>query len=231
MAKADTPAPKKEEKKAITPPAADTPAEESKREPASLTPQEQKVAQLEGEVERLTNLLSKQETIAKTSQKEKAIAERKKKDLQTTLEGIRSGEIDISEINLPAEHTPSEEENLKKDIQIGVQNLLLGNSDYQHLLSEDVTLKEVMKKNPLVLIGDFFSIDDAVEQIREKLDERVSSLKKTQPEEEKKEGEGQEFEAGPTQPSGGPPAPAPEATPTTPDEKLEESIKSKIKIT
>ena len=235
MVKADTLVPeKKEEKKVTTPPGPNTPAEKKpKGDPTPPTPpQEQKVTELEGEVERLTNLLTKQETIAKTSQKDKAIAERKKKELLITLEKIKTGEIEVSEINLPAEFTPSEEENVKKDIKIGVQDLLLGNSDYQNLLSEDITLREVMKKNPLVLIGDFFSVEDAVEQIKEVLDERVSSLKKAQPKkEEKKEGEGPEFEAGPTQPKESPPTPTPAPTPTTPDEKLEQSIKNKIKIT
>ena len=232
MAKADTPAPKKEEKKVTTPPEADTPAEILKGDPTPPTPQEQKVTELEAEVDRLTNLLTKQETIAKTSQRDKAIAERKKQELLVTIEKVKSGEIEISEINLPAEPTPTQEEGLKKDIQIGVQNLVLGNPDYQNLLSQDVTLKEVIKKSPLVLIGDFFSVEDAVEQIREKLDERVSSLKKTQPKEEKKEGEeGPEFEPGPIQPKEGPPVPPPSPTPTTPDEKLEESIKNKIRIT
>jgi len=231
MAKADTPAPEKEEKKVTTPLEADTPAEKAEGESTPPTPQEKMVTELKTEVDRLTNLLNKQETITKTSQRDKAIAERKKQELLITLEKIRNGEIDISEINLPAEFTPSQEDSLKKDIQIEVQNLLLGNPDYQNLLSQDVTLKEVMKKSPLVLIGDFFSVEDAVEQIREKLDERVSSLKKTQPEEEKKKGEGPEFEAGPIQPKEGPPSPPPSPTPTTPDEKLEESIKNKIKIT
>lgn len=232
MVKADTPAPEKEEKKVTTPPEADTPAEKPEGDATPPTPQEQKVTELQAEVDRLTNLLTKQETIAKTSQRDKAIAERKKQELLVTIEKVKSGEIDISEINLPAEISPSEVDVLKKDIQIGVQNLLLGNPDYQNLLSQDVTLREVMKKNPLVLIGDFFSVEDAVEQVKDKLDERVSSLKKTQPKEEKKEGEeGPEFEAGPTQPGEEPPAKPPAPTPLTPDEKLEDSIKKKIVIT
>ena len=234
MGKADTPNPeKKEEKKATTPSGLDTPAEKPKEESAPSTPQEKKVAGLEAEVERLGNLLTKQETIAKTSQRERAIAERRKEELLVTIQKVKTGEIDVSEISLPAEYTPSEEEGLKKDIQIGVQNLLLGNPDYQNLLVQDVTLREVIKKNPLVLIGDFFSVEDAVEQIREKLDDGVSSLKKTQPKEEKKEGEGspEEFEAGLSQPKEDSPGPPPKEAPKTPDEKVEESIKNKINFT
>ena len=191
--KADTPAPKKEENKATTPPEADTPAgKKPEGEPTPPAPQEQKVVELEAKVDELTNLLTKQEVIAKTSQKDKAIAERKKQELQITIEKIKTGEIDISEVNLPAEFILSEEENVKKDIKIEVQDLLLSNPDYQNLLSQDITLREVIKKNPLALIGEFFSVEDAVEQLKEKLDERVSSLKKkVQPEEEKKEGEGE----------------------------------------
>jgi len=234
MVKADTLAPKKEEKKTTTPLEANTPAEKPKGDPTPLTPQEQKVVELESEVDRITNLLNKQETIAKSSQRDKAIAERKKQEILTTLERIRTGEIDISEINLPAETLPSEEEGIKKDIQIGVQNLLLGNPDYQNVLSQDVTLREVIRKNPLVLIGEFFSVEDAVEQIREKMDERVSSLKKTQPKGEKKKEEkgGKEFEAGPTQPGAGKPeAPAEEPASTSPEDKVEQSIKGKINFT
>jgi len=234
MAKADTPvAEKKEEKKTTTPPVTDTPAETPEEGPAPSTPQEKKVVELEAEVERLNNLLTKQETITKSSQRDKAIAERKKQEILTTLEKIRTGEIDISEINFPTETLPSEEEGIKKDIQIGVQNLLLGNPDYQNLLSKDVTLREVIKKNPLVLIGEFFSVEDAVEQIREKMDERVSSLKKVQSKEEKKKEEGgKEFEAGPTQPGPGKPeTPAEEPASTSPEDKVEKSIKEKIKFT
>lgn len=232
MNKADTPVLDKEkEKETTTPSGTDTPVEEPKGEPTSPTPQEQKVVELEAEVDRLANLLNKQEAIAKTSQRERAIAERKKRELQETLKGIRTGEIDISETNLPAEFTPSEEENVKKDIQIGVQNLLLGNSDYQNLLSEDITLREVLKKNPLVLIGEHFSVEDAVEQIKDRLDERVSSLKKVQPKEEKKEGKSPEFDPGAVQPPEAPETPPKEKTFKTPDEEIEESIKSKIKFT
>ena len=230
--KADTPEPKKEEKEVTTPSASDTPAEKKKGERTPPTPQEQKVTKLEDEVERLTNLLGKQEAITKTSQRDKAVAERKKQELQKTIEQIKTGEIDISDISVPAEIAPSEEDGFKKDIQIGVQNLLIGNPDYQNLLSQDITLREVMKKSPLVLIGEYFSVEDAVEQIKEKLDERVSSLKKIQPKEDKKEvKEGKDFEPGPIQPKDSPPAPPKEPTPSTPDEKLEQSIKSKIKIT
>lgn len=233
--KADTPvSEKKEEKKAITPPGPDTPAGTPEEESTPSTPQEQKIVELESEVDRITNLLNKQETIAKTSQRDKAIAERKKQELMVTIEKLRTGEIDISEINLPAEVPPSEEENFKKDVQIGVQNLLIGNPDYQNLLSQDVTLREVIKKNPLVLIGEFFSVEDAVEQIKEKMDERVSSLKKSQPKEEKKKEKegGKEFEPGPTQPDEGTPeTPAEEMPASTGVDKVEESIQKKIKVT
>lgn len=232
--KADTPvSEKKEEKKTITPPGPDTPAGTPKEESTPSTPQEKKIVELEAEVERLNNLYLKQEAITKTSQRDKAIAERKKQEIMVTLEKLRTGEIDISDVNLPAEVPPSEEENFKKDVKIGVQNLLLGNPDYQNLLSKDVTLREVMKKDPLVLIGEFFSVEDAVEQIKEKMDERVSSLKKSQPEEGKKKEEGgKEFEPGPTQPEEGTPeTPAPEKPTSTGVDKVEESIKNKIKVT
>lgn len=232
MVNADTPAPEKEEIKTAIPPEADTPAE--KKPEGDTTPpapqKEQKVVELEAQVEELKNLLTKQETIAKGSQRDKAVAERKKRDVEEMITKIKSGEIDISEINLPAEALPSGEEGLKKDVHIGIQDLLLGNSDYQDLLSKDITLREVIKKNPLVLIGEFYSVEDAVEQIREKLDERVSSLKTIQPKEEKKEGEGKEFEPGPIQTKEAAPTPPQTTTPETPDEKLEESIKNKIKV-
>ena len=152
------------------------------------------------------------------------------KKLKKTLEDICEGKIEASEI-VPDDET-SDEKDVRTAARIGIQNLFIGNPAYQKLLEKDITLREVVKNNPLALIGDYLDAEDAIEQMKDKLDEIVSSSI-VQPEKEKKEGEegAEEFEAGPVQPKAEPPTPSQSETPKTLDEKLEDSIKSKIHIT
>ena len=238
MAKANTPASSEEEKK-TSPKSETTPekkpdtlAEKPAEEP---TPSDKRVKELEGEVERLGNELTKRDAITKTAQKQTRIEKIERKKLDKELKRIQLGEDYIPPEEPEGENQQEREVRLKA--RIGIQGLILDNPDYQELIKQDVTLKEVLRNNPFALVGEYLDAEDAVEQIKEKLDERVSSLKiqkeKNQPKEDTEEGKGGEkFEVGPTQPGEGKPeTPASEPSPISPEDKVEESIKSRVKFT
>jgi len=90
MNKADTPvSDENKEGIATNPEETDTPAE-NKGEPTAPSPQEKKVAELEGLVEDLKNQLQKQEAIAKTSQRKERIAELEMKKVKDRIKKIQN---------------------------------------------------------------------------------------------------------------------------------------------
>jgi hypothetical protein len=200
--------------------------------------QQKEVAELRAQVEELTTKLGQtqkdleqaknMQRIADKTRKKERIAKEK---LQKTLQEIRdTGEIPpegIEETETPI----LREEKIKA--RIAIQNILIASPAYQKLLQEDVTLREVMINNPLALISEWEDAEDAVAQVKDKLDARLSSP--PQPGEEgkkEKEKEGKKFEAGPVQPPGTTPPKT-----ETPSQKalkkgdIEGSIKSKIRFT
>ncbi len=237
---ATTPNPKKEEatppgkKEAITSDKPEKPGKPENQEPQTPPENKKTVAELEGEVEDLTKQLKQRTTLQGQADKKRRIEAIEKRKLEIELKRIRSGD-EFVEPEAPEGESQVAKE-VRLEAKIGIQNLILDSPEYQELIRQDITLKEVLKNNPFALIGEYFDAEDAVEQIKEKLDERVSSLKSSQSKEDKKEGEegeeGPEFEAGPTQPKEEPPSPPtpPSTTPETPDEKLEKSIEDKIEI-
>ena len=206
----------------------DTPAQEPAGDPT--TPDE-KVAKLEARVEELANELARKEAVAKTAQKQARIEKVEKKRLKERLRQIRDGEIEVPPDDLEGATSIDKESRL--EAKMGVQNLLLENPEYYKLLEQDPTLKTIIRKNPLALIEDYLDAEDAVEQIKEVLEDRVEELK-AQPkaEEDIKKKGAPEFESGIAQPSGEP-APPPEeekGTPGQPMDAVEASINSKIKF-
>ena len=190
-------------------------------------PSEQ-VVQLQAEVDRLTKLAKQSQDLQRQSDKKARIEKIERQKLEKQLQRIKAGEEYIPP-EIPEGETPVERE-VRSEARIGIQNLILENPEYQELLKQDITLREVLRNNPFALIGEYFDAQDAVEQIREKLDGRVSTLK-SQPKVEKKEGEPVKFEAGAIQPPETmPPTPPKPATPETLDKKLEEGILRKIKF-
>lgn len=198
----------------------------------------EKIAELEGQVEDLTKKI-KQANDLQSQADIKAKREKKEREkLEATLKKIRDGEISAEDLG----ETPLEEDGEvaaeKAKARIGIQNLFIGNHEYNQLLDGDITLREVVKNNPLALIGDFYDSADAIAQFKQKIDERIEELKKKpQPKTEdnkNKEGEegGPEFEAGPTQPAEGTPSTTTEETkePEVGVDKVVESIKGKIEI-
>lgn len=236
-----TATPSTSEKKETTPLKKEaTPVKTPAGEP---TTPEEKVVKLEAEIARLTSdsekAAARQATadkVADAAKRQARIEKIEKKKVEVQLKRIREGE-DYIPPEEPEGETQVERE-VRLEAKIGIQNLILDNPDYQELLKEDITLKQVLRNNPFALIGEYFDSQDAVDQIKEKLDDRVSSLKieeeKKQSEEDTKEGKkgGKEFEVGTTQPGKETPkAPAEELTPTVPMDKVEESIRKKIKVT
>lgn len=225
MAKeATTPTPEKEvtpkgEKEAITP---QKPAGEP-------TPPEEKVTKLEGEVDTLTKELEQTKTLQSQADKKARTEKIERIKIEKQLKRIQSGEVTIPP-EVPEGETADERE-IRLTARIGIQNLILENPEYQELLKQDVTLKEVLKNNPFALIGEYLDTEDAVEQIKEKLDDRVKQMSQPKEDKPKEKEEGVEFEPGAIQPPETSETPPPPATPPTPGEEVEESIKKKIKFT
>jgi uncharacterized phage infection (PIP) family protein YhgE len=233
VAKEDTtPAP---EKPGATPEGKKEKALPEKPEGETTPPQEvsEEVAGLKAQVEELTKKLGETETqlnqvkdMQRIADKARIKEKKAKEKLEQTLRTIReTGEIPPEE---SLEGTPAEREEALV-ARIAIQNLLIGNPQYQKLLEKDITLKTILIKNPLALISDWLDAEDAVTQVKDYLDKQLSSLE-AQPKEGEEEKE-EEIEAGAIQP--------PESIPPeikTPSEKalekgdIEKSIRSKIRV-
>ncbi len=187
------------------------------------------VEELKGQVEDLTKKLEGAQNLQSQADKKTRVAEIERQKLEVRLEKIRSGEISPDE-DPPAGETSTERE-LRLEARIAIQNLILGNAKYQEVLEKDITLKEILKKNPLALIDKYLDAQDAAEQIQEKLDKRVTSLETQPNKEEPKEGEGKKFDMGLIQPGETPPTPPEKPKGSVPLDNIEESIKSRINIT
>ncbi len=195
-----------------------------KEAPAPSPDAEKKVAELEATVESLTKQVKQANDLQRQADKGKRIEKRERQKLEKTLQKIREGETYIPP-EVPEGETATERE-IRLEARIGIQNMIIENPEYQKLLSQDITLREVIKNNPFALIGEYYDAQDAVDQLKEKLEQRLSSLKSPQPKEEgKKEGKTPEFEAGPVQPSETLP---PKKEEKVKGDKIAESIEKKI---
>ena len=200
------------------------------KEPAEGEVPSEQVTKLQAEVDRLTKLAKQSQDLQRQADKKARIEKIERQKLEKQLQRIKAGEEYIPP-EVPEGETAVERE-VRLEARIGIQNLILENPEYQELISKDVTLREVLRNNPFALIGEYFDAQDAVEQIREKLDGRINQLK-VQPKEEKpkEKGEGKEFEPGAVQPSEEIPSTPPTPTiPPTPGEEIEEHIKKRIKF-
>lgn len=187
------------------------------------------VEELKGQVEDLTKKLEGAQNLQSQADRKTRTSEIERQKLETRLEKIKTGEISPDE-EPPVGETSTERE-LRLEAKIAIQNVILGNSKYQGVLEKDITLKEILKKNPLALIDKYLDAQDAAEQIQEKLDERVTSLETQPNKEEPKEGEGKKFDVGSTQPGETPPTPPEKPKGSVPLDDIEESIKNRINIT
>jgi len=199
------------------------------KEPAGepTPPENKEVVELKGKVEDLTKKLEDTQKLQSQADRKRREEKILREKIEEKLRKYRSGEVSLDD-EIPENETSTEKET-RLEAKIGIQNLILDNPKYQEVLKKDITLKEVIKNNPFALIGEYLDTEDAVEQIREKLDERVTSL--AQPKEEPKKGEGKQFEVGPTQPGETPPSPPKQPEGQTSGDIVEESIKNRIRIT
>lgn len=207
------------------------------KEAPAPSPEEmgKKVAELEGQVEDLTKKLEQAAKLQSQADRKARTEKVAREKLEATIEKIKAGEIPVEEIGREESPKTQVDEISHLRIKNGVQKMILGSSQFQEVLKKDQTLKEIILKNPTALIEDYLDTEDAVEQIKDLLVKRVSSLEeKSQPEEGKKEGENKEFEAGPIQPSEVTTSPKKEEKQPSPEgravDKAEESIKSKLKV-
>jgi hypothetical protein len=185
------------------------------------------------EVERLKNEVNKKDTITRTAQSEAAQAKaaaraekaariKAEKDLKAALSGATVvPPVDTSNSN-------ATEREVQLGAQMMIKDLLIENPQYRELVDNDPTLKEVIKNNPFVLIGDYFDANDAVEQFKEKLDGILRS--KTQPKKEVATTEPPVIEPKVIQPTSGVVPPATKLPQNTGD-KIADSIASKVKFT
>jgi len=188
---------------------------------------DKKVAELEEQVAVLSKQVKQATDLQRQADKKTREEKIARQKVEIQLKKIQSGEAYIPS-EVPEGETATERE-IRLEARIGIQNLILETPEYQELLKQDITLREVIKNNPFAIIGDYFDAQDAVEQLKEKLEQRLSSLKSQQLKEEgKKEGKPAEFEAGPIQP---PLTPSPKKEEVKSGDKIADLIEKKITFT
>lgn len=168
----DTPDQKKDQKPAGT--GTDTPPASG----SSPDPVEELKNQVTREQARAATALKDKEDADKRARNEKILRIRAEKALKAATSGSGDGN------NPPAagsEVNDLEEEQVRLEAEKGIFGLLAGTSAYNELLSKDPTLKEVLLTNPLSLIREYIDPEDAVDQIKKKLDDRVQSLSSSTP--------------------------------------------------
>jgi len=188
------------------------------------------VVDLTAETERLSRELTQTKTLQSQSDRKARQESVERKKVEAELRRIQKGEGSIiPEVGEEISGTAISQKILVKSL---VMETILRNKDYQTILEQDPTLQEVLLTNPLAIVEDAYDAEDALNQIKEKLDLRVNNLKAFQKKVEQPKEGGAEFSAGPINVSEGT---SPEIK--TPSKKaleegnIEKSILSKIKIT
>lgn len=192
----------------------------------STSPEDQKVVELKSEVDTLKKQLEQAKILQSQADKKARMEKLERLKIEKELKRIQSGEIPT--FSVETEETPIEiEERFKA--RIGIQNLFLANPEYQELLKQDITLREVIKNNPFAIVSDWIDSEDAIAQMKDYLDSRISSL--SQPSKEEKKEEIKKVEVGAIQP----PESVPLETITSQKEALKKgdiasSIRAKITV-
>jgi len=196
-----TPAPSENEEET---PQADT-GEATPQEGGESTPQtpteedgatsSQKVAELQAELERLRKEVEHARNMQSIADKKAKEERRARIRLEKELKKIQRGEVS-EEISGEEYSSPG----LNKDIVKGrVAELLLRNQEYQKVLEKDPTLKDVLLTNPLALVEDAVDEEDVVDQIKEKIEKRLTDIEKSEPATKKEAGK-EKVEVGAVQP-------------------------------
>lgn len=154
----------------------------------------QKEAELQAELERLRKEVEHARNMQSIADKKAKEERRMRLKLEKELKRIQGGEVGGEEESTSF----ANDQEVNKEVVIGkVAKLLLGNPEYQKVLDLDPTLKEVLLTNPLALVEEAYDVEDAVDQIKEKIERRLTSLPKTP---STKESGAKRVEAGVVQP-------------------------------
>ncbi len=142
----------------------------------------------QGEVERLTGEV-------KTANDLQSQADRKTRKLEGEMKRLKKGSAKPAasgeEGEEGGEAAPVEDSQVeeKRIAETKVTRLLL-DTKYRPLLDADPTLLQSLQRQPLLYVDDFIDADDALDQTRDMLDERLSKLKPAEkPAETKKDEE------------------------------------------
>lgn len=164
-----------------TPPAAppaETPATVPPVQPTD-TPTDTPPVDPEGGTE-----LERAQAVAATAQKEAA---QFKKDLKAANRALKiaqhGGNTATPPTDDPDAQPPVVEDNALQLNQaaLAVTNAVAYSPEYQALLAEDPTLREIFQRNPLFYVKDFIDSEDAVDQVKEVLDARLEAKNSTTP--------------------------------------------------
>ena len=141
-------------------------------------------------LEELKNEVARVSAIASTAQK---TAEDAKKDARTERINRIKAEKELQRLKgdgsgdggngsqPPSGGSSAEEEIEKANAEKGIFALLAGDQSYRELLEKDVTLKDILIKNPLSLISEYIDSEDAVDQVKSYLDNRLQAIKGNTP--------------------------------------------------
>jgi len=152
-----------------------TPQEGGESTPQTQTEEDgvtssQKVAELQAELERLRKEVEHARNMQSIADKKAREERRARLKLEKEIKRIREGKVEEGE---PSSTEP--EEGISKIAVRGrVAEMLLRNPDYQKVVEQDPTLKEVLLTNPMALVEDALDVEDAVDQIRERIEKRLT---------------------------------------------------------
>ncbi len=178
----------------------DTPEVNKNEDKESETPESSKeIVQIEKEeLDKLNSLRDRQAELTRREQRLKKREERLAGSKSRTRKNQSDSELDNDQRFSFEE--PEEDEadsgkfNATEEIEFVrlkglVSDTLIDNEDYQELIKNDSTLRQILRKDPLVLLNETpIDATDAFEQIQEYLDKRVEQYKKSIKKEDKKTG-------------------------------------------
>jgi len=202
---------------------------DEKKEEGEETSSEE-VENLKAENQRLQAQLSQQKILQSQADKKARAEKIERLKLERELKQIQAGnEPIIPEVGKEISTTFIEQKVLVKGL---VAETILRNPEYQKVLETDPTLKDVLLTNPLAIVEEAYDAEDALNQIKEKLDSRVETLRASQKKVEQPKEGGAEFSAGPINvPEGTSPEIKTPSKKALEEGDIEKSILSKIKIT
>lgn len=131
----------------------------------------------------LQNELERERARAKTAQQE---AERLRKEIRSfQLRGSQpAGETTNEESGTISNAQPNNPAEARVQLERNIYKMFIDNPEFNQVLESDKTLKTFFEKEPLSVISDFVSVDDATYQIKRFFEDKVyeKKLQANQPE-------------------------------------------------